>query len=263
MIDRRRLLLGAAGAGLLAGTAGLSPAVAQSSGALPPRLSVGEPPLPLALVYRGPASVPGCPESVATLLQTSPRPFRTAFVGPKEPLKITRAVLDTATVYAQPGGGSLSSAWSVMQPHANVIRNWVSGGGNYLGFCLGGYLAGATPGFNLLPGDTWQYITASNATVKTTAATRITVKWRGVERTLFFQDGPAFALNRNHTAQVLATYAGGQPAAVVADYAAGRVGVVGPHPEAHAGWFRADGVSPTNAIHPELGHDLIETTVYG
>ncbi|SDD35008.1 BPL-N domain-containing protein [Rhodococcus tukisamuensis] len=289
MIDRRRLLLGVAGAGLLAGGTTAGPAQAQLSSNWPlpqpttPPAASPLPPvpaptvaplptsaptttaaeLPLALVYRGPASSPGCPESAAALLQTAPRPFRTAYVGPQEKLKITKNVLDTATVYVQPGGGTLSAAWVAMQPYANVIRNWVSGGGNYLGFCLGGYLAGATPGFKLLPGDTWQYITAADATVTTTDAARITVLWRGEPRTLYFQDGPVFELNSNHTAQILATYAGGQAAAVVADYAAGRVGVVAPHPEAHSGWFRSDGLSPTNAIHPELGHDLIETTVYG
>lgn len=255
MIDRRRFLIGAAAAGILTQVPPLASAGAQS-------VTPTQTP-PLALVYRGPASIPGCPESVAALLQSAPHPFRTAFVGPREKLRITPSVLSGATVYAQPGGPSLSSAWSTMGKHADTIRTWVAGGGSYLGFCLGGYLAGATPGFNLLPGDTWQYITAGDATVRSTASSRITVRWRGIDRVLYFQDGPAFALNPLNNANVIATYLGGQPAALVAGYGAGRVGVVGPHPEADSSWFTDEGLDPTDAIHPELGHDLIETTVFG
>ena len=36
---------------------------------------------PLALVYSGPASLPGCPEAVADLLAASARGFRVDFVG--------------------------------------------------------------------------------------------------------------------------------------------------------------------------------------
>lgn len=238
-----------------AGALALTPSVASAAG----KNRKAAETKPLALVYRGPASLPGCPEAVAQLLRDSPTGFRTEYVGPMERKKITKANLDEAVVYAQPGGPSLSTGWTAMSPHATVIREWVAGGGNYLGFCLGGYLAGATPGFGLLPGDTWQYITASDATVKTTAATRIDVQWRGATRTVFFQDGPAFWLEPGANAEVVARYQGGQPAALIAPYGAGRVGVVGPHPEADITWFSR--VDPTNAIHPELGYDLIESTI--
>ncbi len=245
MLNRRGFLMGA----------GMALALA----AVPATASASEP-APLALVYRGPASLPGCPEAVATLLRNSPRGFRTAYVGPKEKKKITAATLAEAAVYAQPGGPSLSKGWSAMSPYAAVIRQWVAGGGNYLGFCLGGYLAGATPGFDLLPGDTWQYITATNATVKTTAPARINVRWRGATQTVYFQDGPAFWLEPGASVDLLATYEGGQPAALVAPYGSGRVGVVGPHPEADQSWF-GGGLDSTGAIHPELGYDLIETVM--
>ncbi|TQF68487.1 hypothetical protein FK531_15300 [Rhodococcus spelaei] len=217
----------------------------------------------MALVYRGPASVPGCPESVAALLQSSPSRFRTAYVGPGERLEISPAVLATATVYAQPGGPSLSTAWQAMRPYADTLRSWIAGGGKYLGFCVGGYLAGATPGLNLLPGDTWRYISASDASVTTAAPSRITVNWRGVPQALYFQDGPVFQLNPGSGAAVLATYRGGQVAALTTRYGNGRVGVTGPHVEADASWFTDDGLDPTGAVHPDLGHDLIESTVNG
>lgn len=248
MLNRRGFLVGA-------GTAALMAAVPATAAARSVRNTA-----PLALVYRGPASVPGCPEAVATLLRNSPRGFRTAFVGPNETRKITAATLAEAVVYAQPGGGSLSKGWTAMSPYADTIRTWIAGGGNYLGFCLGGYLAGATPGFNLLPGDTWQYITASNATVTTTASSRIDVRWRGQSKTLYFQDGPTFWLQSGADVEILATYGGGQPAALVTPFGSGKVGVVGPHPEADRTWFTG-GLSSTGAIHPDLGYDLIETTM--
>ncbi|QHC23255.1 BPL-N domain-containing protein [Streptomyces sp. GS7] len=37
-----------------------------------------------------------------------------------------------------------------MRRHAADIRDYVSGGGSYLGTCLGGYLAGRGQGFDLL-----------------------------------------------------------------------------------------------------------------
>lgn len=245
MLNRRELLMSAGAALALAAV----PARAASRPGL------------LALVYRGPASLPGCPEAVATLLRNSGLSFRTMFVGPKEKKTLTAATLAEAAVYAQPGGPSLSQAWPAMSPYADAIRQWVGGGGSYLGFCLGGYLAGATPGFNLLPGDTWRYITASNATVRTAAPARIAVRWRGDTKTVYFQDGPAFRLAPGASVDLLATYEGGHPAALVARYGSGQVGVVGPHPEADQSWFKG-GLDSTGAIHPELGYDLIETVMH-
>lgn len=252
MVDRRGFLTGVGAACALA----LTPKFA--SAAPVPGLRAGAEPRPLAAVYRGPASSPGCPEAVATLLQNCPRNFRTVYVGPREETPLTASALANAAVYAQPGGPTLATGWAAMSEYADIVRRYVGDGGVYLGFCLGGYLAGATPGFGLLPGDTWRYISAPDATVKTAGASRITVNWRGVPQTLFFQDGPAFRI-AGGPAEVLATYAGGQPAALVAPYGAGRVGVVGPHPEADSTWFGR--MDRTGAIHPELGFDLVEASL--
>jgi hypothetical protein len=123
---------------------------------------------PHALVYRGPASCDGCAESVAALLRTSPAKFTTEYCGPHETTQLTAANLARATLYAQPGGGDLDPGWAAMRPYAGAIRDYVRRGGRYLGFCLGGYLAGATPGFDLLPGDTDEYVGSPGADVHTT-----------------------------------------------------------------------------------------------
>jgi glutamine amidotransferase-like uncharacterized protein len=219
-------------------------------------------PRPLALVYRGPAACSGCAESVAKLLQNSPSHFQTKFVGPDGDIPLSAATLATAVVYAQPGGGSLDSAWRKMRKYATVIQAYVRNGGTYLGFCLGGYLAGATPGLALIPGDTNSYTDTAGATVQNSDDTIVTVDWRGKIRHMYFQDGPVFQLKHGATATVLATYPNKTPAAIVTTYGRGRVGVVGPHPEADQSWYSDADLTNPDGIRPDLGYDLITTTLH-
>jgi glutamine amidotransferase-like uncharacterized protein len=230
--------------GVPGGAPGLSPAVR-----------------PQALVYRGPATVPGCPEAVVELLSASLWDFDIRYVGPHERLALTPEVLVGATLYAQPGGATLSHGYKHMRKHRSAIRDFVRSGGGYLGFCLGGYLAGATPGFALLPGDTDQYIASPHTTVKSEGDTLVQVSWRGRQRTLFFQDGPHFQLSPDAHATVLATYPNNTIAALVTRFGAGRVGVVGPHPEATPDWFTDAGLSKPQRLGYDLGLDLVDTVM--
>jgi hypothetical protein len=77
---------------------------------------------------------------------------------------------------------------------------------------------------------------------------------------MFFQDAPVFRLNRGAAATVLATDDTGDFAAVVTAYGAGSVGVVGPHPEADQSWYTS-GLTNPDGIRPDLGYDLIQTTL--
>lgn len=211
----------------------------------------------LALVYRGPAAAPGCPEAVADLLRRSRWGLDVTYVGPREPLALGPDALARAVLYAQPGGGQLRPAYRRLRRHARVIRNFVRGGGRYLGFCLGGYLAGRSPGFALLPGDTDQYIASPGASVADEAEALATVRWRGEPRRVYFQDGPYFALDPlRGPADVLAVYDNGLAAAVVAPYGDGAVGVSGPHPEASADWFADAGLPHVGA--QDLGLQLLD-----
>lgn len=251
MISRRRLLLGGAGAVTVGGLGWLGVSTLHGG---------GQP--PLALVYRGPASTSGCPEAVAALLRNTPSRFRVQFCGPHEDVQLSRDTLAKAVVYAQPGGGDLKPAWHHMREHAVDIQDWVRAGGNYLGFCLGGYLAGASPGFGLLSGGTDEYISLPDASVTDDDDTIIGVRWRQNPVTMYFQDGPLFRVDPGTAATVLATYDSGEPAAVVTACGSGKVGVVGPHPEADLSWFNSARLEPSGNLHPELGYDLIETTVH-
>ncbi|GAB2878779.1 BPL-N domain-containing protein [Streptomyces mayteni] len=215
---------------------------------------------PSALVYRGPAASPGCPEAVAALLRGTPSRFTVTYCGPDEETPLSARALAAADVYAQPGGGDdVDAAWAELRPFADDLRDWVRGGGRYLGFCMGGYLAGRDPGLGLLPGDSGGYIDSPGASVTTGEDTVIRLRWRGRPRHVYFQDGPYFQLADDASATVLATYDNGLPAAVVARSGAGRVGVVGPHPEADASWYADHGLTNPDGIGFDLGHDLVET----
>ena len=247
-INRRRLLVGVGAAGALValGWAGVS---AVSGDA------------PLALVYRGPAACSGCAEAVAALLRSSPAGFRTEYCGPNEQRQISSDSLAEAAVYAQPGGGEVRAAWRKLRDYAELIRGFVDDGGHYLGFCLGAYLAAAEPGFGLIDGKVDQYISTHGASVHSTDDTIIEVRWRGRARHMYFQDGPTFQLRAEAPGTVLATYDTGAAAAVVATFGAGRVGLVGPHPEADRSWYADAGLTNPDGIRFDLGHDLIKSTM--
>ncbi|MGW2183548.1 BPL-N domain-containing protein [Streptomyces sp. NPDC001732] len=214
---------------------------------------------PLALVYRGPASLPGCPEAVAALLASGPWDLDVRFTGPHEALQLSADSLSHALLYAQPGGGTLSRAYRKLRRQRRAVRDFVHGGGRYLGFCLGGFLAGATPGFGLLPGDTDQYISSPGATVHEEDNTLVQVVWRGRPRTVFFQDGPCFLLDEHADAQILATYDNGANAVLVTGFGRGRVAVTGPHPEATDDWYTDHGL-PVHHTR-DLALDLVETVM--
>ncbi|MEV5706357.1 BPL-N domain-containing protein [Actinoallomurus sp. NPDC052274] len=215
---------------------------------------------PVALVYRGPAAIPGCPEAVAALIRDSAWNFDVRYAGPNEQTKLTAAALSGAGLYAQPGGGELDDGYRHMRPYASDIRAYVAAGGRYLGFCLGGYLAGATPGFGLLPGDAGQFIATPGASVRTDRDTLVEVRWRDRRIRLYFQDGPYFWTGGKASGvTVLATYTNGRIAAMVAPYGRGRVGVVGPHPEATADWYEEHRLVNPGGVDPAPGRDLIDT----
>jgi glutamine amidotransferase-like uncharacterized protein len=215
----------------------------------------------VALVYRGPGGCPSCSDAAADLLRSTGRGFRIRFVGPAEPLQLTAATLRTADLYVQPGGdGTLEQAYAALGSRAADVRAFVAAGGRYLGLCMGGYLAGHGPGFDLLPGDADQFITQPDAGVTTAADTVVQVSWRHRPRFMYFQDGPFFVVDGGaRGVDVLATYANGEISALVAPYGRGYVAVSGPHPEATADWYEFNHVTDPDTFDTDLGRDLVNT----
>ena len=221
---------------------------------------VASPPAnPVALVYRGPAACPGCPEAIATVLINSGWNFDVSFVGPNETKDVTVDTLRNATIYVQPGGHvPLYSAYDALSSSAPAIASYVHNGGHYLGFCEGGYLAGMNPGFELLPGDSNSYIDSPDATVTNANDTVIKVSWRGADRYMYFQDGPLFIINQNALGVTpIATYDNGAIAALTAPFGAGKIGVVGTYPEAPQSWYDTYGLVDPDGPDPDLALDLV------
>ncbi|HVH41985.1 MAG TPA: BPL-N domain-containing protein [Labilithrix sp.] len=224
---------------------------------------------PLALVYRGDdaAGCRGCSEAVQQLLETSSFGFVVKFVGPHEALHVDDETLERATLYAQPAGNaSLDEAWEHVKATAPAIRKFVKRGGRYLGFCMGGYFAGSEPGFELLPGDTDQWIASKKASVRTEADALVRVDWGKKTRFMYFQDGPYFIVDKDEKeakdVDVLARYSSNEKiAALVAPYGKGKVGVAGPHPEADASWYALAHLSDPDGPDADLGHDLLAATM--
>jgi glutamine amidotransferase-like uncharacterized protein len=208
----------------------------------------------------GPAGCSGCADAVAALLSGSKWGFTVKFVGPKETEQLSASALKGALLYAQPGGnGSVDQAFTEMQSFATTITSYVSGGGRYIGFCEGGYLAGRTPGFDLLPGDANEFVGSTGADVPNTNDTVVDTLWRGAKHYMYFQDGPYFVLDPGASVTVLGAYASnGAIAALVASYGSGKVAVVGPHPEADTSWYAAYGLTNPDGVSPALGDDLID-----
>jgi len=206
-------------------------------------------PPPLAVVYRGPASLPGCPEAAARALASSPYGFRVEFTQGR------LTTLAGATLYCQPGGDELAPAWRRLHRDARVVRDYVRAGGRYLGFCLGGYLAGDDPGFGLLEGATDSYVGTPGADVTGEASRVVDVTWAGRRRAVYFQDGCYFT--PGPATEVVARYANGLAAAVVSPFGLGWVAVSGPHPEATDDWFADDDLPPLASPSLDLAHDLI------
>lgn len=243
---------------------------------------------PWAALYRGPHQVPGCPEAAADLLRAAG--LRVRHVGRGERLELSRALDAGPAVLVHPGGGELEEVWPELSPHRERVRRYVAEGGAYLGLCLGGYLAGRSPGYGLLPGDTDQLAGRPDAALTHTRPAVVAVDWRPSSagtaalgggarspegavrrRSLYAQDPPVFLLDRDDCsddveqdgsaspgpAEVVATYAPGREvAALVCRFGRGRVAVVGPHPEATPGWFTDDGLPPAPAA-TDLGLDLL------
>lgn len=143
----------------------------------------------------------------------------------------------------------LDPAWKHTKKYKKIIRNYVSQGGRYAGFCLGAYLAGKDRGFDILPpgSNATDEIDQPGTQVPDERDTVIQVDWafqtgkrKGEAdkgRWVYFQDGAVIQLLHEGSATILGRYSSnGDVAASVTPFGKGWVGVVGPHPEADELW---------------------------
>eukprot|EP00900_Chrysochromulina_parva_P009242 jgi/Chrpa1/18319/Chrysochromulina_OHIO_Genome00004172-RA len=180
--------------------------------------------------------------------------FEVVFAGDHCDMDVPTALATLQpAIYIQPGGGDdMAEAWAAVGPVKSAIREYVRGGGRYVGICMGAFLSskGAEDddfeGFDLLSEAGWDahdYKETEGADVTDMNQTLVEVEWRSNNARIFFQGGPSFVklpaeqVTGRVAGEVLATYTNGDAAAIVVPFGDGKVGVIGPHPEATKSWY--------------------------
>ena len=168
----------------------------------------------------------------------------------------TLEFLSKLDVIAFPGGiGDADDFYDIFENyHIATLKSFISGGGKYLGICMGAYWAGPNY-FNLVTNlEVEQYIAQPDSEITTEYSTTADVVWNHQPQTMYFYDGCAILGDKM---QVIATYANGNAMAAIQ----GSVGMIGAHPEAQADWYLdAEYYSP---VHAELMCGFVNDLIYG
>jgi hypothetical protein len=223
---------------------------------------------PLALIYKGLGSCSadqgdagingyGCSEASADVATAAG--FQYQFIGPNDldnnstPAQVA-AIFQNAKVWIQPGGYANVAAYTMSDRLQTEIVNFVSKGGGYVGFCAGAFMA--TDTFGIFSGSTALY--GYSAIRADLTYTFESVKWNGVNRSIYFEGGPYF-YGYDQTAEVIATYNdSGDTAAVRSTYGSGRVFLTGPHVEAPAIWSQENGIQDPDGSDIDLGVQMLK-----
>ncbi len=139
---------------------------------------------------------------------------------------------------AVPGGiGDADTFDGLFKHSAERVRQFVDGGGRYLGICMGAYWAGSAY-LDILDGvDAVQYIRRPGTDTRRPHAKNLPVLWQdrygSVEPwKMFFYDGCALVGDRTKF-KTLATYMNGDAMAIIQN----NIGLIGCHPESEQFWY--------------------------
>jgi len=134
-----------------------------------------------------------------------------------------------------PGGiGDSESYHWLLKHNKKTIRDFVLGGGRYLGICMGAYWAGKHY-LNLLKDvDAVQYIKRPGADTRRPHAKNINITWQNNPQTMFFYDGCALVGDETKF-KTIARYSNGDPMAIIQN----RIGLIGCHPESQPHWYNS------------------------
>ena len=158
---------------------------------------------------------------------------------------------DGVDMIAIPGGiGDSESFHYLFRNSGDLIRQFVSKGGKYLGVCMGAYWAGKHY-FDVLDGvDAVQYIKQPGTDTRRPHAKAIDVVWRGAQDKMFFYDGCALVGDTTKFTTI-ATYTNGDAMAIVQN----NIGLIGCHPESEQFWY--DGYSWLKGKHHQDRHHAL------
>lgn len=205
-----------------------------------------------ALVYDGPGACDGCAEAAAEAVRLAG--IEVVMAGAEALHPALLEGIDLVVV----GGAEVTMdiRQDLTDAQFQALRDYVLGGGRYLGICAGAYLAGYSiddegriPGLRLFDGETWP--------ATPVPAEVVPVTWQGEVVPLYAQEAARFELGADFAGEVVATFADGAPAAILARSGEGAIALSGPHPEATAEWLEAGGLPPAALPGPALAADLV------
>ena len=167
--------------------------------------------------------------------------------------EVEEGFFDDVDMVVFPGGiGDSDSYDTVLKNNKDVVVDFVTKGGKYLGICMGAYWAGKDY-FNILDKvDAVQYIRRPNACTRRPHAKNMPVVWRNQPCNMFFYDGCALGGGDMSPYETIATYSNGDNMAIIQN----RIGLIGCHPESEQFWY--DGYSWLKGkYHNGTQHELL------
>lgn len=167
--------------------------------------------------------------------------------------EVEEGFFDDVDMVVFPGGiGDSDSYDTILKNNKDVVVDFVTRGGKYLGICMGAYWAGKDY-FNILDKvDAVQYIRRPNACTRRPHAKNMPVVWRNQPCNMFFYDGCALVGDENSPYETIATYSNGDNMAIIQN----RIGLIGCHPESEKFWY--DGYSWLKGkYHNGTQHELL------
>jgi glutamine amidotransferase-like uncharacterized protein len=182
-----------------------------------------------------------CADAVCEVLNNSGL-YEARMIGPDSypRLPFTAENIQDADCLVMPGGLGDSDQFDYeLIDDRKMVCDYVAKGGKYLGICQGAYFAGHHY-FNILTDlKAVQYIKRRKSCVKRLDHDVVNIVWEDVgEVPMYFHDGAAFIPTKKEIkANVIGRYLNSDIAAMIQKYRKGRVGVIGPHPEAMKWWF--------------------------
>lgn len=212
----------------------------------------------VALVYVGDGACEECIPAAATIATKAGLQVKKVQAS-----QVSAALFKNAVVWIQPGGDAIDAAKSLGAKHLKEIRDFVNGGGGYLGYCAGGFMADAwvddahtVPGLDIIPVASYDYTPSPGGQ-------GVHVVWGKQVRDMYFENGPSFDEVKPEDGTVLARYVDGLPAVLSTQYGKGHVIVSGPHPEAPAEWFVIDHIKRDDGLttDEDIAIDLMKSVL--
>lgn len=239
---------------------------------------------PLALIYKGPGSCEqssvsgGCSEAAALAAQKAG--FKTQYVGPNE--NVGEEKWRQAAVWIQPGGRARVQILTMSAKLVGQIRDFVSKGGGYVGFCAGMFLAADKFGWvdeedpknsfesaalGLISGYGYYFDEYDKELSEDHLAKILKVSWADKSRYVYWELGPYFdrSVLKDKRYSVIANYTDskGKPRSdrimtLQGTFGSGRVSLTAVHPEAPEDWRSYYKITDPDGLDIELASDMIK-----